>query len=104
MKLTMFGATGRIGGHLLNWAVDAGHDVHVLARSPQALRPRHGLTVTGGDVLDPAAVAAVIAGADAVLSAVGPRIRDNFHYSELLGRVPGAGRLPAARRRQDRPC
>ena len=47
MKLTIFGATGRIGGHLLNWAVDAGHDVHVLARSPQALRPRDGLTVTG---------------------------------------------------------
>jgi sugar lactone lactonase YvrE len=47
MKLTIFGATGRIGGHLLTWAVDAGHDVHVLARSPQALRPRDGLTVTG---------------------------------------------------------
>jgi putative NADH-flavin reductase len=73
MKLTIFGATGRIGGHLLNWAVDAGHDVHVLARSPQALRPRDGLTVTGGDVLDPAAVAVVISGADAVLSAVGGR-------------------------------
>jgi len=88
MKLTIFGATGRIGGHLLNWAVDAGHDVHVLARSPQALRPRDGLTVTGGDVLDPAAVAAVISGADAVLSAVGPKIRDNFHYTELLARPP----------------
>jgi putative NADH-flavin reductase len=84
MKLTIFGATGRIGGHLLNWAVDAGHDVHVLARNPEALRPRDGLTVTGGDVLDPAAVAAVISGADAVLSAVGPRILDNFHYTELL--------------------
>ena len=40
--------------------------------------------MTGGDVLDPAAVAAVISGADAVLSAVGPKIRDNFHYTELL--------------------
>ena len=91
MKLTIFGATGRIGGHLLNWAVDAGHDVHVLARSPQALRPRDGLTVTGGDVLDPAAVAVVISGADAVLSAVGPKIRDNFHYTELL--APAAANI-----------
>ena len=33
MKLTIFGATGRIGGHLLNWAVDAGHDVHVYGAS-----------------------------------------------------------------------
>jgi len=85
MKLTLFDATGRIGGYLLSWAVDAGHDVHVLARSPQALQPRNGLTVTGGDVLDPAAVAAVISGADAVLSAVGPKIRDNLSKAELLG-------------------
>ncbi len=70
MRLAIFGATGRIGGHLLSWAVDAGHDVHVLARSPEALRPRDGLTVTGGDVLDPAAVAAVISGADAALGPV----------------------------------
>jgi len=91
MKLAMFGATGRIGGHLLNWAVDAGHDVHVLARSPQALRPQDGLTVTGGDVLDPAAVAAIISAADAVLSAVGPKIRDNFHYTELL--APAAANI-----------
>jgi putative NADH-flavin reductase len=91
MKLTIFGATGRIGGHLLNWAVDAGHDVHVLARSPEALRPRDGLTVAGGDVLDPAAVAAVIWGADAVLSAVGPRILDNFHKTELL--APAAANI-----------
>jgi putative NADH-flavin reductase len=89
MKLTIFGATGRIGGHLLSWAVDAGHDVHVLARRPQALRPRDGLTVTGGDVLDPGAVAAVISGADAVLSAVGPRILDGFRFrkTELLARA-----------------
>ncbi len=84
MKLTIFGATGRIGGHLLNWAVDVGHDVHVLARSPEAVGPRDGLTVTGGDVLDPAAVAEVISGADAVLSAVGPKILDNFRKTELL--------------------
>ena len=70
MRLAIFGATGRIGGHLLSWAVDAGHDVYVLARSPEALRPRDGLTVTGGDVLDPAAVAAVISGADAALGPV----------------------------------
>src|SRR5258708_31546872 len=91
MRLAIFGATGRIGGHLLNWAVDAGHDVHVLARSPQALRPRHGLTVTGGDVLDPAAVAAVISEADAVLSAVGPKIRDNFR--KTLPPAPAAANI-----------
>jgi putative NADH-flavin reductase len=85
MKLAIFGATGRIGGFLLSWALDAGHDVHALARSPQALPPRDGLTVTGGDVLDPAAVGKVLAGADAVLSALGPRGFDGFRKTELLG-------------------
>jgi uncharacterized protein YbjT (DUF2867 family) len=93
MKLVIFGATGRIGGHLLNWAVDAGHDVRVLARHPDALRPRAGLTVSQGDVLDAGAVAAVVSGADAVLSALGPRGLEGFGKAELLG--PAASNIVA---------
>jgi putative NADH-flavin reductase len=73
LRLAILGATGGIGRHLLTWALDAGHPVHALARSPQALPARAGLTVTLGDALDEAAVTEVIAGADAVLSALGPR-------------------------------
>ena len=89
MRITILGATGRIGSHLLTWALESGHQVHVLARNPEALlagRPlsAHGaaargpaapdaLAVTRGDVLDAAAVAEAVAGADAVLSALGPR-------------------------------
>jgi len=93
VKLAIFGATGRIGGHLLNWAVDAGHDVHVLARNPDPEPPRTGVTVSRGDVLDPAAVAAVISGADAVLSALGPRGREGFGRARLLG--PAASNIVA---------
>ena len=91
MKLVIFGATGRIGGHLMNWAIDAGHDVHALARNPRAPRPRDGLTMTGGDVLDPVTVAGVISGADAVLSALGPRGLDGFRQAELL--APAASNI-----------
>ena len=91
MKVAIFGATGRIGGHVLNWAIDAGHDVHALARNAAALRPRDGLTVTGGDVLDPAVVAAVVSGADAVLSTLGPRGLDGFRAAELL--APAASNI-----------
>jgi uncharacterized protein YbjT (DUF2867 family) len=93
MRITLLGATGGIGGYLLAWALAEGHDVHVLARRPELLarppalaaaaenaRPAAagrlaagGLTVTAGDALDPGAVAAAVAGADAVLSALGPR-------------------------------
>ncbi|HEY1915950.1 MAG TPA: SDR family oxidoreductase [Streptosporangiaceae bacterium] len=93
MRLVIFGATGGIGGHLLNWAVDAGHDVRALARNSSALRPRTGLTVTQGDVLDPAAVTEAITGADAVLSALGPRGLDGFRKAELL--APAAANIVA---------
>ena len=73
MRIAVLGATGGIGGHVLDWALDAGHTVHALARRPGALPPAAGLAVTAGDALDPLAVADVIAEADAVVSALGPR-------------------------------
>lgn len=73
MRIALLGGTGGIGGHVLDWALDAGHAVHALARRPGALPPAAGLAVTSGDALDPAAVAEVIADADAVVSALGPR-------------------------------
>jgi hypothetical protein len=73
MRLAILGATGRIGGHLLSWTVDAGHPVHVLARDAGGVPVRPGITVTEGSALDPVAVADVVAEADAVLSALGPR-------------------------------
>jgi uncharacterized protein YbjT (DUF2867 family) len=72
-RLAIFGATGGIGSHLLSWAVDAGYPVHVLARHPEAVPHRPGVTVTQGDATDPEAVADVVASADAVLSALGSR-------------------------------
>ncbi len=49
MQISILGGTGRIGGHLLGWALDAGHSVHALARRPESLPQRPGLTVTRGD-------------------------------------------------------
>jgi putative NADH-flavin reductase len=73
MQLAILGGTGGIGGHLLSWALDAGHPVRALARSPGALPPRGGLAVIRGDALDAAAVTETIAGSDTVVSALGPR-------------------------------
>src|SRR5579872_1381313 len=73
MRLALLGATGGIGGHVLAWALDAGHTVQALARRPGALPPAAGLAVTSGDALDAGAVAEVIGDAEAVVSALGPR-------------------------------
>jgi uncharacterized protein YbjT (DUF2867 family) len=73
MQIAILGGTGGIGGHVLAWALDAGHPVRALARRPEALPRRDGLTVIRGDALDAAAVAETIAGAGAVVCALGPR-------------------------------
>ena len=73
MRLTLLGASGRIGSHVLSWALTAGHEVTALARNPGSLAGSAGLTVIAGEATDVDAVAEAVAGADAVLSALGPR-------------------------------
>ena len=73
MQLAILGGSGRIGGHLLTWALESGHQVRALARSPQSVESAAGLTLVPGDATDGQAVADTVVGADAVLSALGPR-------------------------------
>ena len=72
MKIAMFGVTGTVGSVLLESALEAGHDVRILVRSPEKVTARSPhLSVTEGDACDAAAVDGVVAGTDAVLSALG---------------------------------
>lgn len=72
MHFALFGATGRTGQPFLDQALDAGHTLTALARTPSALAPRDGLAVVQGDVLDREAVGRVVEGADAVVLTLGP--------------------------------
>jgi putative NADH-flavin reductase len=73
MKLTIFAATGGIGRHALDLALAAGHTVTAVVRDPSTL-PDDVHTVTA-DLLtaSPEILQNAIAGADAVLSGLGPR-------------------------------
>ena len=72
MRIAIFGASGRSGRPLVEQALAAGHEVRALVRNPSKLRIRHKrLAVIRGDVLDSAKVEKTIAGADAVLGALG---------------------------------
>lgn len=73
MKLTIFGATGRTGQHLLRKALEAGHQVTVLVRDPAKVTEKsERLAVVQGSLKDSACLEQVIAGADAVISTLGP--------------------------------
>ena len=83
MKVALIGATGFVGAPVLAELLSRGHTVTVLARNPGKLSAQPGLTVVAADALDPAQVAAAVAGHDAVVSAYNPgwtepRIYDLF--------------------------
>ena len=73
MNLTIFAATGGIGGQALEQAVAAGHAVTAVVRNPKNVP--HGVRSVTADLAaaDPATLATAVAGADAVLSGLGPR-------------------------------
>jgi putative NADH-flavin reductase len=81
MKLTIVAATGGVGRHLLEQAVAAGHQVTAVVRNPDRLpewaRSSTGVRVVATDMTapDPAVLIGAVAGADAVLSGLGPRRR-----------------------------
>jgi uncharacterized protein YbjT (DUF2867 family) len=77
MKLTVFAATGRIGGHILDQALAAGHDVTAVARNPATLPAAVRAVAADLAVVDPSALEPAVAGADAVLSGLGPRSRSD---------------------------
>ncbi|WP_330305902.1 MULTISPECIES: NAD(P)H-binding protein [unclassified Streptomyces] len=70
MKLVLFGATGMVGSRIATEASARGHQVVAVSRSGQS--PIPGVTATAADASDPAKVAELAAGADAVASACVP--------------------------------
>ena len=75
MKLTVFGATGGIGGQIVEQAVAGGHDITAIARNPGKLGGDRGIRVVGSDLLDPKLeiLESAMEGADAILSGLGAR-------------------------------
>lgn len=69
MKLAITGATGFVGSHLLDRALEAGHEVRALTRRPQ--EPRAGVTWIAGALDRPKSLAELCEGASAVIHVAG---------------------------------
>jgi uncharacterized protein YbjT (DUF2867 family) len=95
MKLTIFAATGGIGRQVLDQAAAAGHDVTAVVRNPASL-PRQVRAVTADlATVTPVALTAAVGGADAVLSALGPRSRAEYGIASRGTRAIVAAMLEA---------
>ena len=84
MKLFVLGANGRTGREILDLASSRGHRVTALVRSPEKLRATEWLNVVGGDPRRSETIAPALAGHDAVLSAIGPHLREALRPGALV--------------------
>jgi uncharacterized protein YbjT (DUF2867 family) len=72
MRIVVFGGTGRIGGHVALRALARGHQVVAVSRRTGRQTIVHDdLTTVEADVLEPETLGKPLAGADAVVFAVG---------------------------------
>ncbi|KAA8886249.1 NAD(P)H-binding protein [Nocardia colli] len=74
MRVTVFGATGGIGRLVVADLSAAGHIVRAYVRDPAKVPEtwRHDVEVVVGEIIDFTAVRAAVAGADVVISTLGP--------------------------------
>ena len=72
MKLAIIGATGFVGSAVLQEALQQGHDVTAIVRHPEKLAVHPSLTAKAVSVFDEAALADVLRGHVAVISAYNP--------------------------------
>jgi putative NADH-flavin reductase len=99
MKLTVFGASGAIGGHVVRQALDAGHKVTAVVRASSGFDVPDVEIVKVPGLTDPAALVPAVAGADAVISGVGPRRLKDAGVASATHRVLLAAMAAAGVRR-----
>ena len=70
MKIAVIGASGNAGSRITAELARRGHSVTAIARHPEKIAARANVTPTGGDVMDQAGLARLLAGHDAAISSV----------------------------------
>jgi putative NADH-flavin reductase len=73
MKFAILGSTGFVGKVLLKKAIAAGYHVKTLARNPEKLKEfKDNIEIIKGSGFESSSVEEAIAGAEVVLSTIGP--------------------------------
>jgi len=71
LKILVYGATGKVGGHVVAEALNRGHLVTAVSRDPSRITNSHDhLTAVKGDILDPDSVAELVVDQDIVIVSV----------------------------------
>lgn len=89
MKITIFGATGGVGGEVVGQALKRGYEVTAVVRDANRLAANDPALriVTVSALDDPGMLIPAIRGSDAVLSAIGPSGRNDGPVASCCTRV-----------------
>jgi putative NADH-flavin reductase len=98
VKIAVLGATGRTGRPLVEELLRRGHHVVAVARDPAGTALPDGVEVVRGDVRDADVLRRAVAGADAVVSALGPRKGDPRLHRDVAPLLVGVMRDAGVRR------
>ncbi|MFE5568937.1 SDR family oxidoreductase [Amycolatopsis japonica] len=103
MRCVVLGATGYVGGRLVPQLLEAGHEVRVVARSPEKVAEepwRDRVEVERGDVTDPASIETALTGCEVVYYLVHSLARKDFVDVDREGAktVAEAAKAAGARR------
>ena len=85
MQVLVVGGTGTLGRQIARQALDAGHSVRCMVRSPRkaAFLQEWGCELTRGDLLEPDSLDYALEGQDAVIDAATARTSDSLSAYEI---------------------
>src|SRR5215469_3691873 len=89
MNITVFGASGGVGAHVVSLAAQRGHQVRAVYRAmPQVAPPGQAEILIGPDIFDRVFTAKAVSGADVVVSAVGPNFATRHNARTTMTSPP----------------
>src|SRR6516165_9818883 len=89
MNITVFGASGGIGSHVVTLAVQRGHQVRAIYRTtPHDPPPSQAQALIAPDIFDPGFAARAVRDADVVVTAVGPNFATRHNPRTAMASPP----------------
>ena len=88
LDILVYGATGKVGTHVVDEALQRGHVVTAVSRDPSRIEKQHpNLTAARGDLLDTDSIASLIADKDVVIISVRGILGKEKRPEDALQRV-----------------
>ncbi len=88
LEILVYGATGKVGTHVVDEALQRGHIVTAVSRDPSRIEKQHpNLTAARGDLLDADSITNLVAGMDVVIISVRGILGKEKRPEDALQRV-----------------